>query len=400
MVDPTFFEVEELLLTSDEANQPIFSRFGYLDRFGQVSSFWLQSRLINFIPRLDTKGMEITARTLVDVRDTITTLRSTDRVFQGKISQVVQQIADLMGVDSEIEETDDDGNLDFENDGGGPRTWRVRCMTLFDFMRRELVPIARSKSGQSDYNLWISGSKSRQRGESRPILHFHTKEFPQCVVREKEIKTFTYLLGKQDQVLDFQPSFNSSLLGNIGGGQVVMRDFNISPKGFATAVQNVDTNPNTVSVGTGRRTTSVPTNPEDPTSDQESQGCIITQERTPGESEARSRNVFEQLKSASYTAQLDLVGLPGNTDLEANDLINMEVLIPGNPSNRDAPYRAHWTSGLYRVVESVHVVSTGRYTITNQLHRDSSARGRGDQSGALLQADNVRDPNLSPAVQG
>lgn len=384
VVDPTFFELEELLLTSDESDQPIFFRFGYLDRLGQVQSYWVQSRMTHFTPRLDTKGMELTVQVIADVRDTLTTIRATDRVFRGKISDVVQQIADIMGLDAEIEETNDDENLDFGREGSGPRAWRARCLTLFDFMRRELVPIARSKSGESNYDLWVSGAKSKRRGDSKPVLHFHTKEFPSCQARERDIRKFTYLIGRQDEVLEFQPTYNSKALGNIGGGQVVMRDFNISPKGFASATQNIVTNSDTVSIGTGQRTNSVPTDPEDPNSDQSSQGCIITQERTPQESEARARNVFELLKASTFTAQLDLVGLPTNADLEANEIIEVDVMIPGFQGNRDENYRVHWSSGKYLVVEAVHSITEGRYTIIAQLQREIAPRGSSSDVGARL----------------
>ncbi len=369
VVDPTFQEIEELLIGSDTENLPIFSRFGYLDESDQVTSFWIQSRLIDFIPRLSQRGMEITASTLIDVSDAL--VRARTKTYSGKISRVVEQIAADMDVDAEIEETNDDINEAHPDYEGAPKQWLINNMTLLDFVEKRLLPVAKSKSGQSNYIVWVSGGRTRTR---KPVLHFHTKEFTDCISR-RATKQFTYLLGAQDEVIDFQPSFSGSLLGNLGGGQVVMRNYDPITKQYTTKAQSILTNPNAVLIGEGTKTNAVPTTPEDPESDLEPQGVVMTREDDLDRALARSQNVHDVLRAASFNAQLDILGLPSTTDLESNDLIKVNVLIPNDPGSPGPPYRVHWSSGSYLVREALHHVGEGRYTIQCQLQREKLELG-------------------------
>ena len=220
LTDPTYTKVEELLITSDTNSEPLFARFGYLDAAGQVSSSWIQARLMNFVPRITTRGMEISASTLIDVKDKI--VEVAPKAYSGKISNVVKAIAADMDIDYEIEETDDDFNDDLPPGAGGPgpAVWLTKCRTSLQFLKEELIPRARSKSGSSNYEVYVTGSRTVSR---KPVIHFHTKEYAGCSSREKPIKEFTYLAGRQDQVLEFQPNYNSSLLGKIGAAGLVMR---------------------------------------------------------------------------------------------------------------------------------------------------------------------------------
>lgn len=391
VIDPTFSDIEQILIGSDENNLPVLSRFGYVDKTGQVSSNWIQSRLLNYSPRLTHKGTEITASCLVDVGNKIVEAKS--RVFQGKISSVVKQIADETGIDAEIEETNDDNNEVLPDNRGAPKLWPTNGLTSFEFVRKVLLPLARSKSGESDYQFWITGVGTRTKP---PVLHFHTKEYPNCSVRKKKIKEFTYLAGKQDQVLEFQPNYSSSLLGNLGGGQVVMRAYDPVTKQFVSSVQNTTTNKNTLAFGDGSSTVNLPLVAGVGNEDLLSQaGYHMVREDSSEEAIKRARNRWELLKAYSFTAVLTLVGLPdipdsagrtilgtGTTDLEANDLVQVNVLIPNLPgSTIGPPYRKHWSSGLYLVTEAIHEIA-GSYTVTCQLRRDQSDLGAGPSKGA------------------
>lgn len=391
VVDPTFSDIEQLLIGSDSDNSPIFARFGYTDRFGQTSSNWIQTRLISYSPRLTHKGTDITASCLVDVGNQIVEARS--RVYQGRISSVVQQIADDIGITAEVEETNDDINDALPDNRGAPKLWCTNGLTTYEFVRKILLPLARSRTGQSDYQFWITGVGSRTQP---PVLHFHTKEFPNCSTRKKRIKELTYLAGQQDQVIDFQPNYNSSLLGNLGGGQTVMRAYDPVTKQFVSSVQNFRTNKDSLAYGSGQSSVSQPITEEGVNEDLASQaGFHMVREDSTADAEARARNRWELLKAYSFTAVLTLVGLPdypdaagrfipgtGTTDLEANDQVQMNVLIPNLPgSSIGPPYRKHWSSGLYLVTEAVHEISS-QYTVTCQLRRDQSDLGGGPSKGA------------------
>lgn len=386
VIDPTFTTVEDLLLDSDEDQIPIFSRFGYLDEQGKLTSNWLQSRLINFSPRLTEKGMEITASTLVDVGGSV--VQSKGGVYSGKISDVVQQIAEEIGLEYEIEETDDDFRLADPENRGSPTLWTTKGYTSFRFIEKDLVPIARSKTGQSNYELRVTGVGSRTK---KPILHFHTKEFPNCEVRKKAVKEFTYLAGSQDQVLEFTPDYNSSLLGNLGGGQVVMRAYDPLTKRYVSSVQNYRNNPDSISFGDGDKTNSPTITEAGENEDLASQGgYLMSSEATEASAIARARNRWELLKAFSFTASLTLVGLPdypgtegtGTVDIEANDLVRVNVLIPGSPGDvANPPYKKHWSSGLYLVTEAIHLIES-QYTVTCQLRRDLTEIGAEVNSGS------------------
>ena len=378
VIDPTYREVEEQLILSDTGQQPIFSRFGYLDDAGNVSGHWVQSRLLNFVPRLTTQGMEITASTIIDIGDAH--VRIETRVYSGKISDVVKQIAADLELEAEVEETDDDYNLSTVDENGGPKLWRVRNMTLPQFIKEKLRDEARSKTGKSNYEFFITG----QRAIKKPILHFHTKEFP-CFVRDKPAKEFTYLVGKQDEVLEFEPNYQSTILGNVGAGQLVMRAYDPITKQYTTKTQSILTNPDTVSIGDGAKTNAVPTTPDDPNSDLASQGVIMARRDSIEASNAFARNRWEALKAASLTASLELVGLPYTADIEANDLLKVNVLVPNQPDASGPAYRVHWSSGVYHCVEAVHEIGQ-RYTVQCQLQRSAVDLGNEPAPPARLTA--------------
>lgn len=393
VIDPTYTTVEQLLLWSDVNKRPIISRFGYIDNVGNVSGNWIQTRLLAYSPTLTHRGTEITTQCLIDVGNKVIEVQS--KVYRGRISNVVQQIADDIGIDAEIEETNDDINEQSVDDRGGLKTWRTGGLTPIRFIREALLPLARSKSSKSNYSFWITGVGSR---EQKPRLHFHTLEYPNCSTRVKGVKEFTYLVGSQDQVIEFKPNYDSSLLGAMGGGQVVMRAQDPITGQFVNSVENVRNNPDTIALGDGDRTILVP--PVDALANEDlytQAGFHILSEASSADALARARNRWELLKAYSFTASIVLVGIPdvlrgsnvvrgtGTVDLEANDLMRVNVLIPNPPGTPDIlPYRKHWSSGLYLVTEAVHEIES-QYSVTCQLRRDQSEVGAQTSEGATFQ---------------
>lgn len=389
VVDPTYSDIEQILIGSDANKEPIVSRFGYLNESGQAASNWIQSRLIQYSPRMTHRGTEITASCLVDIggEGQISVANARTKVYAGRRSEVVKQVAADLGLDFEVEDTDDDSSESDTENRGGPRLWNTRGLTPFRFIREELLPEARSKTGQSNYECFVTGARQRN---LPPVLHFHTKEYPNCVHRRKGVKEFTYLAGSQDQVLEFVPTYSSSALGNLGGGQVVMRSYDFFNKRFVSSVQSSRTNPDTIRFGNGNQTISVPLSDALANEDLLSQaGFHMLSEQTSKGAIDRARNRWELLKSFSFTASLTLVGLPdlpgergvGTTDIEANDLVRVNVLIPNFPASTvGPPYRKHWTSGLYLVTEAIHEIGS-RYIVQCELRRDQSDLGAAVNAG-------------------
>ena len=369
VVDPNFGDLEKQLILADTGQLPIYSRFGYLDNAAQITGSWLKTRLINLAPRLSQSGMELTVNTQCFINGG--NVETHFKTFEGKISDVVRQVADDMGVDAVIEETDDDENLSLpiERGGPGPRQWGMANVTYLDFLRY-LASRARSKSTRSDYQVRFEGSKGfRAVGAFRkPTLHFHTPDFQSGL---KAVKEFTYLLGKSDQVLEFTPNYDGRLLGTIGAAGLVAREFDPVTKQFKQKEHNSRTNNDESrdrSELRGRDVNAAPLNemPED-LPRQKSGGVIVVRGNTPQEAEAKARATWSVLWRSTQTAQLVLAGVPDYSDIDANDEVQVNVLIPN--SGAGPAYRKHWSSGRYFITEAEHQVASS-YMITCQLQRE------------------------------
>lgn len=368
VVDPTYQRLEDLLILSDTSNLPLYARFGYLDDLDQISSKWMQLRLLNYVPRLSERGTEITASTMVDLNEQTVILQN--KTYEGKISRVVEQIAEDLEVDVELEETDDDDNEFLEVDAvgnTGPKKWSTRNMDLYKFIKSELQPKARAISGASNYITYFTGTNDATR---RPVLHFHSLNYPYCTERTKGQREFTYLLGRQGEVIEFAPEYNSSLLGKVGSGGLVMRYYDPRTGQYVSRNNNIVTNND--ETGVGESQTNAPVVTTDPIDDTLSAGIAAVRENTVKEATDRARQMWSTLYAASFKASMTLVGLPELSDLEANEVINMRVLIPG--SDGADPFRTHWSSGRWLCTEAIHNVGT-QYTISCQLQRDSSSEG-------------------------
>jgi hypothetical protein len=324
--------------------------------------------------------MRIVASCVVDVGLRFVNAKST--VYAGKISAVVIKIAKDLGLDFDVEETNDNDNEADEDHRGHPTEWRTEGLPLLDFIRQKLLPLAVSKSGKGNYNLYVTGSRSIL--SKKPILHFHTFEFKECDSRNKKTKVFNYLANQSDSVIEFKPEFNSTGLGNLCGSQTVMRAVDPVTKQFVLATQNSETNPGYVGVGKGNRTnTKTPPSSAGSEGTEGQGGFHLVQERLLSEATNRSKVTWTLLKSFSLTATLSLVGLPATADIEANDLININVLIPDKASGS---YRQHWSGGAYLVTEAIHQIGP-QYTVDCQLKRDYNSVGATEVTTARLAVD-------------
>lgn len=182
-----------------------------------------------------------------------------------------------------------------------------------------------------------------------------------------------YLVGVNDVVLDFAPQYNSSLLGGLGAGGLIHRVYDPRRKQFIAIASNIVTHPDTLNFGGGTRTPATPPDTADPTETSKGQMIITLTEKTLEEAEARARSNWEALKNSVFNASMTLVGTPELVHLEANDLINVNVMIPDPDSPSHA--RSHWSSGEYRCIEVVHHIEGGQYSISCQMHRDTASVG-------------------------
>lgn len=379
-IDPTYVNLETFLIGADYSKEPILIRFGYLGTEDQIMSDWIQTQLVNFSPELDHKGTEISANFMIYTNEDVVLAKT--KSYSGRISSVVRQIAEDAGLHADIEETNDDINEAHPENNGNPKVWSTGPLTTLEFIRQHLLPIARSKTSKGEYRFWISPGGSHR--DKRPTLHFHTFEH-RCPVREKGIKEFSYLINQQQQVLEFRPTFASNIIGNVGGSQTVMRAWDASSKRFVSKAQNTRTNPEIVSVGdgSGDSTRSTPVTEEGVNEDLVSQGGFhITTESRIEDAVNRAEITWGHLRNASDEAVLTLLGAPdtdliewyNTTDIEANDLIRVNCMIP-TLGNAEVLQR-HWSSGLYIVKEVVHDISS-RYVVTCQLQRSPTDNQRG-----------------------
>lgn len=373
VLDPAFTDLESVILQADSKDYPIQFRFGYPTQVGSFDGRnWIRTRLINFVPELSSKGMSITASCLADTSGKGVSIIE-PKSYKGKISKVVEQIADDMGIEAEIEETDDDDNDAFEDNDGSPREWSSKNLPLVEFIRGELLPKARSKTSKSNYEFWISGGEL----SSTPVLHFHTREYSNCLRRNRPVYKLTYLGGRQGQVISFRPNYDSKLLGSLGAGQVVLRYYDPATRKYVSKSQDLVNNADSTSLGEGGKSSAGPTNQKG--SKQSTQAFILARELLASDADAVGRNSWEASKSATFTAELELVGLPEFLDLDANDLIDINVLIP--PVGTATQWERHYSSGIYLVTEAVHTIE-GQYTIQCQLQRDMSGEGSVDAASS------------------
>ena len=85
------------------------------------------------------------------------------------------------------------------------------------------------------------------------------------------------------------------------------------------------------------------------------------------EMDIESKANFNRLRETLFNASISLQGNHETYDIQAGDLIHVNVVLPDGSS--------HWSSGFWMVTEAVHLVA-GEYTIECQLQRDKSNLGR------------------------
>ncbi len=359
-VDPTFKDLEDQLLLADDNALPMFMRFGYFQGASLRSREWVRGYMINYVPKITLKGMEILANFVVMNDKGI--VRVSSQQYAGRISSVVEKIAEYLDMVPEVEETNDDGNEASEDAGGGPRQWAVGTSPTIKFIRDTLLPNARSKSSKGSYDLFVT----HETGDSKPVLHFHTVNYPGCSRRQGTELSLRYLAGQDDVITEFTPNFDSRMLGSYGVRSLVSDSFDPDTGQNRVTVDNTGVTDVETSLLERKRHRAKslfpPLNESDPGDETESHGRIPDH----GDAisvQARAVNRWDTLYAASRTAGMVLIGFPEFVNLEPLDYANIAVMLP-----HLGGWREHWSGGRWVLKEVLHQIGTS-YMIQCQLQR-------------------------------
>ena len=365
VTDPSYHKFEDMLLFADRDSRATFVRFGYSQGGIHVMRNWIRGFMINYLPKISNKGMEILANFQVLSGEASSQVKP--QQFSGKVSDVVIIIANALDMNYEVEETNDDDNvshIDYEN---GPRIWTTGTLGIIRFIRKKLLPIARSKTSKGSYELFVSHDDD---GLGKPTLHFHTQDFSGCSRRNGENVSVQYMAGgDNDYTIELIPSFDSKALGNFGVGSTVSRSFDNATSRSKHTVNNTavtEYDSDTQAIGTK---VAAPVNPTDPESDSVSHGIVADKEINARVAEDRANNRWHRLNALTYSASLNIVDVPKYVLLDVADYIDASIIVPYGSS-----WRRHWSSGRWYTSEVVHRISSS-YAIEAQLERRESTEG-------------------------
>lgn len=263
-----------------------------------------------------------------------------EATYQGKISDVVQQIADKNGWKVEVEETVETSELEGRDGGKQPKVWRKNQKTDLAFLN-ELAQRAKSVSGQGSYRVYLDS-------QDESLLHFH----PDRAVSEPLHRTYVVQTDNMGEVINFSPTIEGKSVVAMGGStaSVVYRD------------------------PTTRKLTEKTVSPEDP-----QEGVALgTKAMTKGgtkvkhvlppvtevEADSRVGAYYEALSWAVNKATLEVVGDPS---LLPGRIISVIVKTSKN--------QKFFTSGLYLVEKVTHSLGVGTYTSQLDLIKNANDLG-------------------------
>ena len=337
LVDPTYKEIERILLLSDESGNDLRFSFGYP---GIRMTEELIARLENYEPSLENAGMRINLRARSSVSSQMSLIPRTS--FVGNVSGVIEQIAAVLGEENPnvtlcVEQTDDPQETE----------WSTNNMSYEQFIRSVLLERANKDQKSTEaFEFWTSGS----------AIHFHTPSFPCKETERKPIREFTYLRGKNDHLISFIPNVNSRALGALGASGVQGRQF-VRENGLYRLV-GADKNTNPPVVDDADETNAVP--------GRQPAVVVASEEPTPETADATIKYYWATLFNKAYSARAVFTGSPELVDLTANEVIKVSVVLPDGTT--------HPTSGSYRIYRAEHDIK-GNYEISCDLKRAYSFEG-------------------------
>jgi hypothetical protein len=396
-IDPTFTEIERLLMENDIAEKPMSYRWGY-PNLGLEDTGWFKGYIASYQPTLSVSGCRISVEVYSIGTEYATIVDN--KTYSGKISRAVTSIAKEMGFkDTEIfvEETDDD---EHEGDGISPaQEWYTGARTKIDMIKM-FLQIAKSKENPNgSYDFRLGAYKT---------FHFHTEQY----TSQRIYRVFNVLYGMPNGAGSFTPTYNSQIIGSYANS-VATGTLDPRTKAFEERILSRKT------LGLQKdwepakgRTTAGPLSDEENSEDQANRvgaasfhptqqiglggrcSGMTTRQNSSREHAAKiQENAFKTLHEAVTTASLELVGTPENIGLSRDEeFCDIRVVLPevawekslvhtSNLSHRQASYNhdLHWSSGRYKI-ESVTTTITTNCLITVELIRSTMLEGPADAS--------------------
>lgn len=413
-IDPSFTKLETLLLQLDkEANKTsrmqaalLWLRWGF-PGIGLESCPWRLFRLATYSPTLTTTGMRISIE--LYAQGTQFKFIVEPKVYKGKISSVVQKIAEEMGYPKAnifVEETDDDDREEKQD------PWSTKNKSRHDLVQ-ELKKAARSKENP--------GQPYRFRLSMYGTFHFHTADYSKAPKKRTKYRVFKVLFGDPEtSVISFTPTYNAKAIGSVAES-VLATTFDprtkqyqkrvLTRKSLGLSTKNDPPNARTtggdiVSDLVGKTEAEKQKARESKTnaavfkeSKVVAQGGACSGKTkhihtSPESAFAYLEHSFKTLHHTISSAQLELLGLPGYEDFTADegfcdvhvelppesveDAINVGGEAEINKILReygvDPNYGLHWSSGRYIIESVVHTITSG-YTISAELKRATMLAG-------------------------
>lgn len=279
--------------------------------------------------------------------------RDKNRVYRGKISDIVTEIANSHGWKTDIVETDNVYEY-AGREGQVERVWVKGQMGDLEFLKY-LSQFARSRLRPGRYIVRLNSEGS----DNQTTLTFGPLESAQNSL----YKTYKVMYDKMGEVISFEPQIDKLKTIVAGGGTLQCVGRNI-----ATRVQmskETDSTKHQNSMWLGSRAIMPPGNIA-------RQICNAT---SPERLEDEMESYFASLASFVQSATMTIVGDP---HIRPGNLINILVITPGG-------YK-YYTSGYWRVMKLTNSIKSGDFTTTLELRRNSIDVGSLPNAGPRLQS--------------
>lgn len=389
LVDSTFGGLERRLFEQEKLARPILLRWGYPGQ-GLENTEWQKLELQTYQPTLSYAGLIMNIEFLTKGSEFAHFVEP--RVYVGKISSVVRQIAEEMGYASDvvfIEETDDDMNEERK------QQWASTHLTRIE-MIHSMMAHCNSKTNPSiPYSFKLSAAGS---------FHFHTSQFltgdlvlAGAADFKQKIREFHVLFGVPNGVVNFTPRYEGRNLGPYVRS-VLAQTLDPRSKQFQQRVLSRETlgmveKELTVAERATAKTTAVDFKKEADDVSQRSKtnghafmptqhvalggrcsGKTTTQYTEPSAAFASVETAYKNMHQQVQGADLELVGLPEHASFVAEELhCKVLVILPDEQASLAGGRTwegktLHWSSGKYLIKVVRHTISSG-YTINAELQR-------------------------------
>jgi hypothetical protein len=420
--DPTFGRLEQQIFQTDRERGRMLYRWGYPGQ-GLEQSPWREVVIRDYMPTLSSSGLRMTLSGL-SVGAEFATLCE-PRVYKGKISDVVRQIAHELGYRNEskifIEETDDDSRTAtdaIQVAAAGVNTvvkrlalssaeWATGNKTRIDLINK-MLKLAKSKENPNGtYSFRLS---------SKGSFHFHTEHFKKIkqevfgstdptkeTDKRRKYRRFEVLFGNPTNTITFVPRYNSRAMGSYAAASVAgvydprLKQFqqrvvdrvhegmssNHDPK-YARTTAPPLVSPSADRIARRAKADSFTYHPVKQVAlGGACSGKQVHQHLGPEMAMNVLTSAWRRMHSHLHGGQLEAVGTPDLVDYSAEEgwtdvLVYLPPdteYLPGTPSKFLGVNAAlHWSSGRYMIVSVQHSITTS-YLVSASLRRSTAQEG-------------------------